>query len=100
MELLTLLKQFHSRGRCARDSPGEVVERSHAETGHHSTLTLFREQLLPHALLVSQRLLHLWDDKRKLLNKMKVKYAFHPFKRGLFTMKNSLVLDCMKLFPL
>lgn len=45
--------------KAAADSPGEVVERSHAEAGHHRTLALLREQLLPHALLVPQRLLHL-----------------------------------------
>lgn len=50
--------------KSAADSPGEVVERSHAEAGHHRTLALLGEQLLPHALLVPQRLLHLLGRKR------------------------------------
>jgi hypothetical protein len=39
--------------------PGQVVERSHPETGHHCPLPLLGQQFVPDSLLGSQRLLHL-----------------------------------------
>ena len=39
--------------------PGQVVERSHAEARHYSTLALLGQQFLRHQLLVPQRQLHL-----------------------------------------
>lgn len=44
--------------RCAV-KPGQVIEWSHAEAGDDCSLPLLGEQLLPHALLGSQWLLHL-----------------------------------------
>lgn len=39
--------------------PWEVIQRCHAEAGHHSTLALFGQQLLQHQFLVPQWLFHL-----------------------------------------
>lgn len=58
------------RLRCRKDWPGEIVERSHAETGHHRTFPLFGQQFLTHTLFIPQRLFHLRGSDGKVYFRM------------------------------
>lgn len=44
--------------------PGQVVQRSHPEAGHHRTPSLFGQQLVPHHLFGFERMLRLTERPR------------------------------------
>lgn len=68
-------------GRYRKDWPGEIVERSHAETGHHRTFPLFGQQLLQHTLFIPQRQFHLRGSDGKVYFKI---YYFAMWQCSVF----------------